>query len=223
MRINMQHFPCVVMVLLAASGIARAGTDTFYTDAATWAANAPGSTTINFDGIVSDPLGNVNYPTSLTLDGVTFGRGPTGDDNLLFVIGSDVFGFGVPAFSAESQGTSPDNDLLITLPTSQTAIGFDFIVSPGTVTITLSDGSVVTITNPNNPPTPTFFGVTGSTGITSVDIATPESLASLSMNVTDFSFTPSVSPVPEPSSLALLATGLVGFGGALRKKLAQRS
>jgi PEP-CTERM motif len=224
MRINMQHFPCIVIVLLAASGIARA--DTFYSDPTAWAAAVPGATTINFNGVApSDPSGDVFIPTSLTIDGVTFGRGPNGSDNELFVLGADAFGFGVPAFSAESTlgNSNPENDALITLSASQTAVGFDFIVSPGTVTITLSDGSVFTIANPNGPPAPTFFGVTGSTGITSIDIATPASLASASMNVTDFSFTPNASPVPEPSSLALLATGLVGFGGALRKKLAHRS
>jgi hypothetical protein len=220
MRNRIRSLFCAGIVLATAAGVARA--DTTYTDYATFAAAASGLTTLNFNSVApADPLGNVNIPTSLTLNSATFSAGPNGSDNLLFVLGADAFGFGVPAFSAESEGTNanPFNDLLITFASAQTAVGFDFIVSPGTVTITLSDGTVVTVANPNNPPTPTFFGVTGSTGITSIDISTPESLASLSMNVTDVFFTPAVSAVPEPSSLALLATGLLGVGGALRKKL----
>ena len=207
----------IAVVLLAASCAAQA--DTVYGSAAAWTANATGITTINFEGIVP-ASGYQAYAGSTTVGSVIFGIGPASPSGLLFVIGDNFYSFGVATVSSQDPGTgaTPTNDLLITLPSPVTALALDFIVDPGTVTITLSDGTVQLLTATGTP-TYDFFGVTAPGGITSVDITEPYSLAAESINLSDFSYgSEATSPIPEPSSLLLVGTMLAGAAGIFRRR-----
>jgi hypothetical protein len=119
------------------------------------------------------------------------------------------------------------SDLLVTLPSAETALGFDFasLYADDTATITLSDGSVQTVAlpgaggsgNPGDFSGLEFFGVTAPGGITSVDI----SLAAGTYGVvlTDLSYGTAATATPEPGTLLLLGSGLVGLVGAVRRKI----
>lgn len=217
-------------ILVAASCIAQAGSATFYSDETSWDANVSGVTTINFEGLVSptatpgepsgsgtlDPSGNgyADVSPGITQGGVTFGLGPSSPNGALFIIGDDYYGAGVATVTSEGDSDDGYDDLLVTLPSAETAVAFDFNVDPGTVTITLSDGSTETL-NPADTPTDFFVGVTDAAGITSVDISEPYSLASQSINMSDFSL---ATATPEPSSILLFGPALLGVAFAVQRR-----
>jgi hypothetical protein len=203
-----------VIILIAASCIAQA--DTFYTNQAAWAASVSGFATINFEGI-APAGGSVFYGSgpgaSTNVGGVNFAIGPAGTDNTLFVQADGSQGWSPATVSVDTTnlGGAP-NDLLITLPSAVKALAFDFgDFYGGTAAITLSDGQVQRLTSAATPNLG-FFGVTAPGGLTSVDITTPNN--QYVVVVSDFSYT-----TPEPSSLLLLGTGLVGFAGVVRRRL----
>jgi len=203
----------VAIAVLAASSIAHA--DTIYTSESAWAAAVSGITTVNFEGIA--PVNSYQaYSGSTVVGGLTFST-----DGALFVIGDNFYGFGVATLSGQGPGTSNTDHLSVTLPTAVTAIGFDFIVDPGTVTVTLSDGVTDQLTAANSPST-LFFGVTAVSGITSVDISEPYSLAAASLNLSDFSYA-TANPVatPEPRSSILLVALLGAFGLVMHRRRRQ--
>jgi hypothetical protein len=212
-----RYLLCGLVALLAASCAARA--DSFYLSEPAWAAALSGSpTTINFEGI-ANPLiePGIGPGTSIAVGGVNFAIGPAGTSNVFFVIAAGYdYGYPVAVISAQPESLNYPGDFLITPSASVTALGFDF-GSLGTgfpATITLSDGSVQTVTDVAGVPNLQFFGVTAPGGITSVDITIP---GTTGLDVADFSF--GTEATPEPSSILLLGSGLVGFAGMLRRKL----
>ena len=230
----MRKLLCVVVALVATSCIAQA--DTVYTSQAAWDAAVSGVTTITFEGI-ADPTctpattpacGFVGYggtPPSTSVGGVTFGVGPASPSGLLFVIGDSYYGNGFATLSSQDPGTgsNPTNDLLITLPSPVTALAFDYLVDPGTVTITLSDGNVQTQTAASTP-TSLFFGITDAGGFTSVDLTEPFSLAAASINLKDFSYaTANPATVPEPSSLLFSSVVVAGMLVLMRRRRQSKS
>jgi hypothetical protein len=215
---RMRKLFCVMTVLVVASGVAQA--DVYYNSQVAWNASVPGATTINFEGIAASG-GNVSYgygPGSFTnVGGVTFAVGPAGTDNILFVVGDNVY---YPVSAITPQATSiigPPNDLMITLPSSVTAVGFNFgsIFVGDNATITLSDGSVQTVAVPASPGL-AFFGAVAPGGITSVDITLPADTFGLGM--TDFSYGTAAAATPEPSFVILLGVGLAGVIGIVRRR-----
>ena len=208
-----------VIILVAASCVARA--DVIYSDPAAWSASVPGATTINFEGITA-PVSYVYYGygagASTTVGGVTFGVGPAGTNNMLFVVGDDAY-YSVAAITPQTtvfNGVQP-NDLLITLPNPVTAVAFDFggIYVGDNATITLSDGSVQTVAAPASPGL-AFFGVTAPGGITSVDITLPSDTYGIGM--TDFSYGTAAATTPEPSFFVLAGVGFAGVIGTARRR-----
>jgi hypothetical protein len=216
-----------IIILLAASFLASA--DTIYTSQSAWNAAVPGETTLNFAGIAT-PLEIVSYGTGVgattTLGGVTYTiASPTNSGDYLGIIGSSYPGveFGVPTLAVAGDPPGPAT-LLLTLPAPVDALGFVFDTDESAdVTITLSDGTVET--EPSRYPNLDFFGVTSTTGITSVEIS--DSLypsGEQAIFLSQFAFGPSsAAAVPEPRTLGLLLAAILALGLSIRRKPALRA
>ena len=194
---------------LLVGGLARA--DVYYTSASSWDAAVSGVSTVNFEGLV--PASSFsNVTPSTVVGGDTFAIGPSAPSGAaLFVIGDNFYGYGYATLS--SQAASGTLDLKVTLPSAVTAIGFDYIVGTGTVTIQGSDGFSTTESASGSGNNFLFFGVTDPGGLTSIDITEPYSAAAQGINMKDFlTATSNTSTVPEPRSAILLAA-LVGVAG----------
>ena len=212
---------CGLVGLFASSCVARA--DSFYTSESAWAAAVSGSpTTINFEGIAPNNsyVGIGSGPgASITRGGVKFAIGPAGTDSFFFLIGDNYsYGYSMSVISIQTGGNRvPPMDLLITLPSAVTALGFDFGGGYNSIaTVTLSDGSVQPVAVPVNPGL-TFFGVTAPGGITTVDITLPGTPGQI-LDLADFSYgTEGTSVTPEPASFLLLGSGLAGLAGLIKR------
>jgi hypothetical protein len=211
-------------ILFAFGCVANA--DTIYTSESDWDAAISCATDISFSG-VAIPSGFIGEPaTGFTEGGATFLIGPAGSDNLLFLLAPGMFsGAPVNVVAAESQGTAttPVNDLEIELPSSETAVGFMLYANPGTITVTLSDGTTTTQSPTSTSLTPLFFGFTASGGITSIDISEPFSASAEAVTLSDLflgTANPATTAAPEPQlSMVLAATlSLVALGAQRRRR-----
>jgi PEP-CTERM motif len=161
--------------------------------------------TAPFSGITTDltSVGNQSLPFTDAFDRVISGTG--------FVTIIEDFGLVVNlTFSLTFDDLNP----------LTTAIGFNFDAFVGAPDMVISSATFSngdTFTGPLSVPRDTFFGFVSTTPFTSV---TFEAFA-ISSSLTDFRTAPAESvPVPEPSSLALIAFG-VGLLSA-RKRLTSR-
>jgi hypothetical protein len=220
MKAMMKHASWVALVLMAATCIARA--DTIYTSQAAWAAAVSGYTAVTFNAAAPNPNNSYYYPSGYTVGGLSFTGSPPDPYNSIYGLGANFLHLGVSTIAVEGHGIG-DTDLLITLP-GTTALGLDFDVWPGTLTITLSDGTTQTIVAAGTP-TVDFFGVTSTADITSVNFDEPYNPGINGVvAVSEFDYVPAdpAGGVPEPNSLLLVFTGLAGCAGVLRSRLLRR-
>ena len=220
----MKNLFCCGAVFLAATVVVQA--DTVYTNEADWLAAVSGATTVNFDGIAT-PTGIVTYGTgvgaTVTLSGVTYTAvAPTNAGDYLGVLGGSVPGFaiGEPTMVVGGEPPGPAS-LLITLPYATDALGFVYDSDDTqNLTVQLSDGTMETIAG-SSFPVLSFFGVTSTTALTSVEISNGAFLIGSPENAIAFSevdYGPATtSPVPEPGSFGLLAA-IAAAGLLVRRK-----
>jgi len=202
----------IVFVMCALSTVSTASV-TIYTSRAAWTAATSGVTTADFNGIA--PFGGfVSYGSGpAVIDGLTF----TSNDSM-FVIDPAFYGFPYPDGFFNADYNIP-NLVTITLPSSYTAIGFDFgSLFSGGASFDVTLGSLgpftVVSTGSVQDGVLAFAGFVSTTSFNTVTLSMPD--APFYNSVDNFSYG---SAVPEPGSLALLGTGLVGIVGVLRRRL----
>jgi hypothetical protein len=187
--------------------------DTIYTSLGAYNAATTGNTTIDFNGIAA-PGSFVNFPGPLTLSGVTFST-----TSALFVIDPGFYGspYAGGGF-LNADFVSPDV-INITLP-SVTAVGFDFgglFIGPtASVAVTLSDGFSTNFSTTNSMAGGTldFLGFTTTTPITSMTLTMSDAPGYNAIDNVVYG-----SAVPEPATIGLMLTGLLGAAGAVRRRL----
>ena len=177
---------------------------TEYTDQASFDAAASGLGNFNFQGLApnnTEVFGDVN------VGGVTFSAGG-GSDWVLNPTGGNPLLYGGASFFTATTADASPSQVVCTL-SGATSLGFTFgdYVDPAIpLTVTLSGGESFTLTMPSNAGFDTgFVGFVSSTPITGVTFADQGTALDI------VNFQASATSVPEPGTLALMATGLLGM------------
>jgi hypothetical protein len=199
--------------LLAASALAafalgaQAGTITYDSQTAFTAA-AIGVTTYIFPAPSTPPF--VAVPSPYTMGPLTFTSDP------LFLVNDNAYKTGNPYLDA-----FPTDGLAISLA-GATALAFDIGSFAGqSVTFTVDANGVLagTFTTPGGP-VPVFFGITSSDPITSLTLTENDQGFQNEIDILK-SQVGSAAATPEPSTIALLCTGLLGMAGATKRRFSR--
>jgi hypothetical protein len=232
MSIRVPLLSAAGFIILAASTLS-AHADGLYTTQASFNAATTGGATVTFGSLITDNTANQVSPPAITVGGVGFGIDTSTSNGNLYEIGANYGSghYGADATLSSQASTTGINNLVITLPTEETTISVLFngfenlnsVFTPEPITITLSDGQSWTVADPAANGSYVFLGITANTPITSLELTDADVAGNTTLNVAQVQYADSAAAVtPEPSSLFLLGTGLLGFGGLLSRKFAQQ-
>ncbi len=213
-----------------------------YTSRTTFNAASPGTTmtTLTFEGIAANgTLAGYNTSAGLTLNGVNFVGSYSGTSSnyyFLYVAGQGYVETGNAVLEGPpSRDTSINGNgfLRATLPGGVTSVGTDYrnVFSQNTtlytngmnVIVTTSDNQTQSFTlNATNVRQFAGFSVlTPGVTITSLQFSSAYNSQTGQRNypvLDNFTFGQAPTPVPEPATLALLGSGLIGLAVTIRRK-----
>jgi hypothetical protein len=218
MRLSKYSLSAVLaLTSVACLQTAAAATITEY-DRATFQ-TALSNTTLSGQNFDTLPVGTIT-----TVNGVTY----TPSLGTAVVTNSFLTTTSPNGLGSTSAGFFLSNETLtLTFSSPISAFALDvntFATAPGAYTATVNDGSNSVITSvfdvfPNTS-TGEFFGFTDTSAFTSVTIATnPNDAFSYTVDTLVYGNASALPSTPEPSTLLLLGTGLLGIVGTARRKL----
>jgi hypothetical protein len=201
------------LAVLAFNAPLASASTTEYTDVLSFGAAVLPPSTYNFEGIAP----SASYSQSdATVGGVTF---TTATSNSGYVVDGSAgwASYNASFFSGQSLNPGTDPSEVVCTLSGATAIGFtygDYQDGALPFTVTLSTGDSFTLTTPSNPGVDTgFVGFVSDTPITKVTFAD----SGIAFDVVGLSES-SATSVPEPGTLALMATGMFGIALLRRQR-----
>jgi hypothetical protein len=225
-------------ILLCAATFAFAGTITPYTGSddgasttgpwpmssaaqAAFLAAAGPTTLVDFENVALGYYTPIvpNSTVSIDITGPNYGAGFSGISNTTF---GNLYGFNITTGGSQWLGV-PTGTATFNFASPVTAFGLWLTgvqtVFTSTFTLTFDDGTAQTLNLPINVNGgTTYYGFTDTASFSSITIT---NLSNDAWGIDDVSYSSSSTTTPEPSSLMLLGSGVVGLASMLRRKMMQ--